>query len=245
MGCTPGPGNGVVEAWNSFPHRLPLPGGTASIPRELPGRCLRRSAGSAEELTGAPGPQPRAGGLPLAEGVSGVRGEASSPSSRPLRPPWLDSLPPSCGHGRPSSLGFPGRSRLGEACNVRTLGSVQDLHRSMCTRVHKVYMSMCTQAASLLVLGTHSICLSKNTVYFSFFDRPRSIWSSQPWLRPKPRLQQCRILNPLCQAGDQTCVPVLPRRHGSPCATVRTPRHTLREYCFIHIFSPKSIFDFP
>lgn len=172
MGCTPGPGNGVVEAWNSFPHRLPLPGGTASIPRELPGRCLRRSAGSAEELTGAPGPQPRAGGLPLAEGVSGVRGEASSPSSRPLRPPWLDSLPPSCGHGRPSSLGFQGRSSLGEACNVRTLGSVQDLHRSMCTRVHKVYMSMCTQAASLLVLGTHSICLSKNTVYFPFLTVP-------------------------------------------------------------------------
>ena len=34
------------------------------------------------------------------------------------------------------------------------------------------------------------------------------------------QLRQHQILNPLCQAGDQTCVPVFPRHHRSRYATV-------------------------
>ena len=40
---------------------------------------------------------------------------------------------------------------------------------------------------------------------------------SKQQLRPKPQLWRRQILNPLCWAGDQTCVPVLPRHHCSRC----------------------------
>ena len=46
---------------------------------------------------------------------------------------------------------------------------------------------------------------------------------SNPQLQPKPQLWQHWFLNPLCQARDQTCVPVLPRCHLSHCVTVGTP----------------------
>ena len=50
---------------------------------------------------------------------------------------------------------------------------------------------------------------------------PRSRSKSQ--LRPMPQLCQCQILNPLCWARDQTCIPVLQSCHQSHCPTVRTP----------------------
>ena len=46
----------------------------------------------------------------------------------------------------------------------------------------------------------------------------------QPKSRPKQQLWQCQILNPLCQAGDRTCLPALPRRHPPRCATAGTPK---------------------
>ena len=46
---------------------------------------------------------------------------------------------------------------------------------------------------------------------------------SEPRLRPKPKLWQRQIPNPMCQARDQTCVPVLPRLHQSLCTTAGTP----------------------
>ena len=46
---------------------------------------------------------------------------------------------------------------------------------------------------------------------------------SELQLWPELQLQQHQILNPLCQARDGTCVPVLPRRHRSHCTTAGTP----------------------
>ena len=42
-------------------------------------------------------------------------------------------------------------------------------------------------------------------------------------LWPMPQLQQCWILNPLCQAGDWACMPVLQRHCWSCCATTGNP----------------------
>ena len=41
------------------------------------------------------------------------------------------------------------------------------------------------------------------------------------------KLQQRRILDPMCRAGDRTCVPALQRRSPSPCTTVATPGETI------------------
>lgn len=49
---------------------------------------------------------------------------------------------------------------------------------------------------------------------------PRPGIRSKPWLRTKPQLQQH-------QAGDQTCVPVFPRRCQSYCAIVGAPGRIL------------------
>ena len=46
---------------------------------------------------------------------------------------------------------------------------------------------------------------------------------SEAQSRPKPHLWQCRFPNPLLQAGDWTCVPVLPRCRWSCGATAGTP----------------------
>ena len=51
---------------------------------------------------------------------------------------------------------------------------------------------------------------------------------SKPHLWPMPQLQQLQILSPLCQAGNQTCVPMLQKRRQSRCATAGTV-----EYFFI------------
>ena len=46
---------------------------------------------------------------------------------------------------------------------------------------------------------------------------------SKPHLQHKPQLQQCQLPNPLCQARDQTCIPVIPRCWWSHCFTMGTP----------------------
>ena len=43
-------------------------------------------------------------------------------------------------------------------------------------------------------------------------------------LQPKLQLRQCWILNPPCQAGEQTRSPVPPRHHQSHCITRGTPK---------------------
>ena len=66
-------------------------------------------------------------------------------------------------------------------------------------------------------------------VFFSFFGHPKAYgvhglgirFEPQLWL--KLQFQQCQILNPLCWAGDRTCVPVLPIHHQSSYATAGTP----------------------
>ena len=76
----------------------------------------------------------------------------------------------------------------------------------------------------------HILCLSKNT--FILFGLPVAYGvpgpgiRSEPHLRPKLQLQQRWILNPLCWAGDPTCIPALLRCCQSRCATEGTPKNT-------------------
>ena len=53
-----------------------------------------------------------------------------------------------------------------------------------------------------------------------------------PGIRFELQVQQYQILNPLCRARDWTCVPLLPRRHGSHCATAGTPCSGLLSFHF-------------
>ena len=61
---------------------------------------------------------------------------------------------------------------------------------------------------------------------FFFFLLSHGIWSSGPEVRSEPQFQlisllrQRRILNPLCQVGDWTCILALQRCHWSHCATL-------------------------
>ena len=50
----------------------------------------------------------------------------------------------------------------------------------------------------------------------------------KPQFWPTPQWQLCWILNPLCQAGDWTCVPALQRCHRSHCTTPGTPWSTFK-----------------
>ena len=55
---------------------------------------------------------------------------------------------------------------------------------------------------------------------------PRPGIRSEPQLWPAPKLQQHQILNPLCQARDGTCVPMLQRHQQSCCTTTGAPLAT-------------------
>lgn len=59
-------------------------------------------------------------------------------------------------------------------------------------------------------------------LFFIFLATPPGI-RSEPQMEPKPQLWQHWILNILWRAGDQTCIPVLPRCHRFCCTTVGTP----------------------
>ena len=52
---------------------------------------------------------------------------------------------------------------------------------------------------------------------------PRLGIRSELHSRPEPKLWQCRILNPLFQAGDRTCVPALPWHYKYCYVTAGTP----------------------
>ena len=58
--------------------------------------------------------------------------------------------------------------------------------------------------------------------FFFFFFFLRITLVLYLWLKPQQQLLWCRIFNPLCQAGDQTCVPGLPRHSWSHCTTAGT-----------------------
>ena len=71
--------------------------------------------------------------------------------------------------------------------------------------------------------------------FFSFghptaYRIPGSGIRSEPQSWPMPPLWQRKILNLLCQARDQTCVPALPRCCQSHCTTVGTPQLLLLFY---------------
>lgn len=68
----------------------------------------------------------------------------------------------------------------------------------------------------------------KTTFFFSFVGCPAAHGVPkpdirfEPQLQPMPKLWQCPILNPMCWAGDRTCVLVLQGHHPSHI-TVVTP----------------------
>ena len=115
-----------------------------------------------------------------------------------------------------------------------------------CVRTHRTYLKTAPLESYIkfLYILWFLLCRLENTKYTSkvflnsivthengsFFWRwgvPFSIWSSrsrdQGWVQlqlwPKPQLWQYWIPNPLCYAQDQTCIPVLPINHQSPCTT--------------------------
>lgn len=71
----------------------------------------------------------------------------------------------------------------------------------------------------------------------------------EPQFRPKPQLRQHRILNLLCQAGNWTCNPSLPRGCQSRCATVGTlgTSHLFGPFysSFLFILFPPVVWNFP
>ena len=64
-------------------------------------------------------------------------------------------------------------------------------------------------------------------------------------LRPKPQLQQCHILNPLCRAGDQTFIPALPRHrwsHSQQWELHRVSVYTSSNFSLplLHLLNPRN-----
>ena len=79
------------------------------------------------------------------------------------------------------------------------------------------------------------------SLFSSFFGHPAAHRAPRPGIRSqpqrgnKPQLLQCQIHNPLCWAGNRTCIPVFPRCCRSCCATVGAPEDSVftpwSEYC--------------
>ena len=68
------------------------------------------------------------------------------------------------------------------------------------------------------------------TYTFFFFSFLAALWydpkpgiRSELQLQTKLQLWQGQILNSLCQVGDQTCIPTVPRCCRSHCDTAGTP----------------------
>ena len=101
----------------------------------------------------------------------------------------------------------------------------------MHTRYPHRYVSCCLFLSFILWnRGTHATwAIFHLSFLFFIFGCPTPYGVPRPGIRsklqtqPKPQLRQCRILNPLCRAGDRTYVPVLPRCRQSLCATARAP----------------------
>ena len=84
--------------------------------------------------------------------------------------------------------------------------------------------------------------LLKSLLFLIFFFGCLAAYGvSRPGIRsklqvqPKPQLQQCQILNPLCRAGDQTCVPALPRCHWSRNTPGTPSLYFSTQSLFIHL----------
>ena len=91
--------------------------------------------------------------------------------------------------------------------------------------VRKVPCWFCTLGWNL-----KSFCfLSLSTFFFSFFGHPTAYGVPKPGIRWSCHCDlyhnhsNARSFNPLCWAGDWTCVPGLQRHHQSPVAIVETP----------------------
>ena len=76
---------------------------------------------------------------------------------------------------------------------------------------------------------TTTIVIYSFFFFFFFFGHPEAYRVPWPGIRfksplpLKPQLQQHRILNPLCQAGDRTFFPLLPGHRQSICTRAGSP----------------------
>ena len=92
-----------------------------------------------------------------------------------------------------------------------------------------------TYARSLTRYATRKRLVWSFFFFFFFFGCPVVHAVPLPGIRsklqlqPKPQLWQCQIFNPMCQAGDQTGIPVLLRHLQSYCTTAGTPPHFVLE----------------
>ena len=78
--------------------------------------------------------------------------------------------------------------------------------------------------ALTIFLDTLGSQVVQRTLFFSFFFGCPSVYGVPgPGIRSKSQLRQSWTLNPPCWARDLTCIPVLPIRCQSCCATVGTP----------------------
>ena len=82
------------------------------------------------------------------------------------------------------------------------------------------YSSLCYTVGSNLSSSHTQDFFFPLSGHLAAYGVPRPGIRSKPQSRPKPQLWQHRILNSLCRAEDRTCIPALPRRCWSSCATV-------------------------
>ena len=79
---------------------------------------------------------------------------------------------------------------------------------------------------------------------FACFDHPEAYGVPKSGIRFKLQLQQHWIRNPLCWAGDGTCILVLHRHHQSCCAIAVTPTVITFDVCFCIVFVSKLLCRF-
>ena len=112
------------------------------------------------------------------------------------------------------------------------------LIKNLITDMYNLWSSNSTSRLSpkTLLTMTHN---GKFHLFFSFFffGCPEVYGVPRPGIRSELQLWQCWILNPLCWAGDQTWVPVLPRHCQSCRATAGNPKSlSYHSSKFSHIF---------
>ena len=86
---------------------------------------------------------------------------------------------------------------------------------------------------SLLLLCRGCVSFSACSSSLFFFGHPTAYGDLGPEIRSKLQLWERWILNLLCWAGDQTCVPALLRRSWSCCTTAGTLVHSCLSFVCI------------
>ena len=101
--------------------------------------------------------------------------------------------------------------------------SIFHKNKSILVDVEKRHLSSMAQRFRKKALKLSAFFFSFDSSFFFFFffffhfSHPEAYGAPEPGirsklqLRPERQLQQCLILNPLCQAGDQTYISAFPR----------------------------------